>query len=73
LGFAEILTITFVVLKLMEVIAWSWWLVLLPEIIAGTFYLIFIIFWIVVNVKLDKDIKKMRKDHDEWRKTNNFK
>lgn len=39
MGVAEILTIVFVVLKLAGVISWSWWLVLLPEIIAGIFYL----------------------------------
>lgn len=33
MGLAEILTIVFVVLKLTGVIDWSWWLVLLPEII----------------------------------------
>lgn len=34
MGLTETLTITFVVLKLAGVIDWSWWLVLLPEIIA---------------------------------------
>lgn len=29
-GFLDILGIVFVVLKLTETIAWSWWLVLLP-------------------------------------------
>lgn len=33
MGLAEVLTITFVVLKLTGVIDWSWWLVFLPEII----------------------------------------
>lgn len=40
MGFTEILTIVFIVLKLLGVISWSWWLVLLPEIIAGAIYLI---------------------------------
>jgi len=30
ISFFEALTITFIVLKLCHVIAWSWWLVLLP-------------------------------------------
>ncbi|RNM31851.1 hypothetical protein EDX97_01625 [Absicoccus porci] len=30
MSFCEALTITFIVLKLCHVIAWSWWLVLLP-------------------------------------------
>ena len=38
MGFTEILTIVFVVLKLIGVISWSWWLVLLPEIIAVVLY-----------------------------------
>jgi hypothetical protein len=34
MGILELLTIVFVVLKLCGVIGWSWWLVLLPEIIS---------------------------------------
>lgn len=34
MGILEVLTIIFVVCKLVGVIDWSWWLVLLPEIIA---------------------------------------
>lgn len=30
IGFLTALTITFIVLKLCEVITWSWWLILLP-------------------------------------------
>lgn len=30
IGFFGLLTVAFVVLKLTEVITWSWWLVLLP-------------------------------------------
>ena len=30
IGFAGLLTIAFIVLKLCKVIDWSWWLVLLP-------------------------------------------
>lgn len=40
MGFTEFLTIVFVVLKLIGTIDWSWWWVLLPEIIAAVFYLI---------------------------------
>ncbi|MFB7158808.1 transmembrane Fragile-X-F protein [Lysinibacillus sp. NPDC056232] len=38
MGIAEVLTIVFVVLKLSEVIAWSWWFVLLPAIISFSIY-----------------------------------
>lgn len=34
MGFTEVLTIVFIVLKLIGIINWSWILVLLPEIIA---------------------------------------
>ena len=37
--FFGVLTVVFVVLKLTDVIAWSWWLVLLP-ILPGTIMLI---------------------------------
>ena len=43
MGFTEVLTIVFVVCKLLGIITWSWWLVLLPEIIAVVFYVIFVI------------------------------
>ena len=43
MGFAEILTIVFIVLKLIGIISWSWWLVLLPEIIAILFYIVIFI------------------------------
>ena len=38
MGISEVLTIIFVVLKLVGTISWSWWLVFLPEIIALVFY-----------------------------------
>lgn len=44
MGFTEVLTIVFIVLKLIGVINWNWFLVLLPEIIAVVLYLLWIIF-----------------------------
>ena len=42
MGVCEFLTIIFVVLKLTGTIDWSWWLVLLPELIAiGGYLLLF--------------------------------
>lgn len=38
MGITEVLTVIFVVLKLVGTISWSWWLVLLPEIIALVIY-----------------------------------
>lgn len=63
MGICEVLTIVFVVLKLMHIIEWSWLLVLLPEIIAVVFYVVLL----VVNVALDYRIhKQIRKDFDEF-------
>ena len=39
MGFTEFLTLVFIVLKLINVIEWSWFLVLLPEIIAFSIYI----------------------------------
>lgn len=38
MGITEILTIVFVVMKVLGMIDWSWWLVLMPEIIAVVLY-----------------------------------
>ena len=43
MGFTEILTIIFVLLKALGVISWSWWLVFSPEIIMIVIYIILII------------------------------
>lgn len=51
MGFCEVLTIIFIVLKLLGVIAWSWWLVLLPEIVR----VVLIILFILGVAKLDRD------------------
>ena len=50
MGFCELLTIVFIVLKLVGVISWSWWLVLLPEIIAVLFYVAIIVFRIIIPI-----------------------
>ena len=39
MGITELLTVAFVVLKLLGKIEWPWWQVLLPEIIAVAIYL----------------------------------
>jgi hypothetical protein len=40
MGFTEVLTLIFIILKLTGEIDWSWWLVLLPELIAISGYAI---------------------------------
>ena len=39
MGFTEVLTIVFIVLKLLGAISWGWFYVLLPEIIAVALYI----------------------------------
>ena len=52
IGFAGFLTIVFVVLKLLGVIAWSWWWVLSPAWISISFVvLIFAIVLAVITIK----------------------
>lgn len=57
MGFTEVLTILFIALKLLGVIRWSWWLVLLPEILAFVVYAIMVIYAVVVNVKVTKSME----------------
>ena len=62
MGFLEVLTLIFVVLKLTGQIDWSWWLVLLPEIIAVAIYIIcFVIFGVIFG----RTKKKFDKDFDD--------
>lgn len=55
IGFLPLLAIVFIVLKLTNVINWSWWLVLLPLIIqAGLLILALAIIGIAVYIKYKK-------------------
>ncbi|MRF37147.1 hypothetical protein GIJ44_20890 [Staphylococcus sp. KY49P] len=58
MGFAEILTLIFIVLKLTDVIDWSWWLVLLPEIIALSIYIIYFVVSIIWIFTADKRLER---------------
>jgi hypothetical protein len=49
MGFLEALTLIFIVLKLMGTITWSWWLVLLPEIIAVGLYILWFVFAVIIT------------------------
>ena len=62
MGFTEVLTIIFIVLKLLGVIDWNWFLVLLPEIIAFVFYIVSIILVGVSERKLNKKMEDFWKD-----------
>lgn len=58
MGFLEILTIVFVVLKLCGAIDWSWWLVLLPMFIAVALYILISSVCVVLNLKAYRAIKR---------------
>lgn len=58
MGFTEVLTIIFVLLKVFGVITWSWWLVFAPEIVALVFYVIIVIASIRHTNKVSRDIAK---------------
>ena len=58
MGFTEILTIIFIVLKLLGVITWGLWVFLLPEIIAIVLYVIVVVAELVSIYKTHKSIKK---------------
>jgi len=59
MGIMEILTIIFVVLKLSGVIAWSWWLVLLPVIISFSLYIIWLVVFGFIFGKVFKGFKDL--------------
>ena len=60
MGFTEVLTIIFIVLKLLNIIDWNWFLVLLPEIISLTIYIIVVIIGIFQYRSINKELKKMK-------------
>lgn len=54
----EVLTLVFVILKLVGIITWSWWLVLLPSLITVSLITImFVIYVIAVVVERIEDNK----------------
>lgn len=54
MGFTEVLTIIFILLKVFGVISWSWWVVFLPEIIAIVLYVLLVIISIRAESKAMK-------------------
>ena len=60
MGFTEVLTTIFIVLKILNIIDWNWFLVLLPEIIALTIYIIVVIIGIFQYRSINKELKKMK-------------
>ncbi len=58
MGFTEVLTIIFVLLKVFGVISWSWWIVFAPEIIALVLYVALVIIGICGTNKAKRDFDK---------------
>lgn len=52
MGFTEVLTLIFIVLKILGYVQWSWFLVLLPEIIAFVLYGIMVLLVVIGGAKL---------------------
>lgn len=59
MGICELLTVAFIVLKLIGKVDWSWWIVLLPEIIAAGLYLVLAVFSVWHQVTVTKEINSM--------------
>lgn len=55
MGFLEVLTIVFVILKATGNLDWSWWLVFSPELAAGVLYLLFLVGVLVGVIVIRKD------------------
>lgn len=58
MGFTEILTIIFVLLKAFGVIDWSWWLVFAPEIVALVLYVVYVLISVLGYRKTSKTIMR---------------
>lgn len=65
MGLLEVLTVIFVVLKIVGIITWSWWLVFLPMIISVGLYILWFIFaGLLIGTSADitiSDMKEIRK------------
>lgn len=57
MGFLELLTVLFIILKVAGVISFSWWLVFLPTIVSLTIYAFMLVFSILGVNSIRKKIK----------------
>lgn len=58
MGFTEILTLIFVVLKCLGIITWSWWVVFSPELVALVLYVIILIIAWYSHRNIEKNFNK---------------
>ena len=66
LGFSGVLTIIFIVLKLVGVIDWSWWWVVSPTLINIGVCLLFVIIYTIYLIHKQKTYDSVRKK-DKWK------
>ena len=57
IGFLGLLQIVLITLRLLDVIGWSWWLVMLPTLVPAAFVLVYFLL-VVVPLVFEKDEKK---------------
>lgn len=62
MGFTELLTIIFVLLKVFGVVSWSWWVVFLPEIVGIVLYIILFVIGVYAQNRAMKGFNKHFKD-----------
>lgn len=62
IGFCGLLTIVFIVLKLMHYIDWSWWWVLSPLLIPIAIVLIIVFFIVILRVFFALKVKRTVKE-----------
>lgn len=67
LGLASVLTIVFIILKLVGVINWSWWWVLSPLWINAILVVLVIVVILLVVVALDKK-KEKKERRNKWKR-----
>ena len=69
LGFTSVLTIVFVVLKLVGTIDWSWWWVLSPTLINIGLTILVLIGYAIWEVRFDKEygLTPKKGKRDKWK------
>jgi hypothetical protein len=71
IGFTGLLTIVFIVLKLCNVINWSWWWVLAPLwidlLLALLIVAIFFVITVCISYKESRDFEIRLKGKDKWK------
>lgn len=57
MGFLEVLTVIFVLLKAFSVITWSWWAVFTPMYIAVGIYVVVLVIWLLTFFSIKNKFK----------------